>query len=119
MGVPANPGWQRLSFVVEIERGQVVPGLVAADEFDGTGFEHKLKQEPAQQPEHQARRRRFTRQSRTHLERRKKDRKKADLQQENVPLEAQELTTDRRERKINQPEQKQARRRSNADNHEQ
>src|SRR5207244_13475505 len=51
--IPADPGGQRLGFVVVEQRGKVMPGGITADQFNRSGFEHQPEQQPAQEPKDQ------------------------------------------------------------------
>ena len=103
---------------MEGQRRQVTPGRVTAEQFDAAGLEHQFEQQPPQQPEHQPRGRRGAGWSGPQLQRGQEDRQEAGFQQQDVPLETEKLVTDRRQRKVDQPQQEQARGGRNA-NHEQ
>src|SRR5205823_1409695 len=100
--------------VMIIKSGEVSPSHVATQDFDGAGFEHEPEQQPAQKPQHDARRRRDVFEARKELKRRKEDRQKAGLEQQNVPLEGEKFLADGGKRQVNQPEQEKNRRGSNA-----
>ena len=117
--IPANPGWQRLSFIMKRQRGQLPPRCVGAQQFDRAGHEHQPEQQPATEPDHSRRRRRFQRKFRQPLARRQKDREEAGFQQQGVPLEAEKVAANRRKRKVNGPKESQVEDRRNPNDEQQ
>ena len=114
--IPANPRRQRLGLVMKRERGEIAPVRIAAQQFHAAGRKHELEQQQPQQPENDSRRRRFARRFWQPLQRRKKNGEKAGFEQQVVPLKTKKIAANRGQRKINQPEQRQAWRGRDADN---
>src|ERR1700686_835794 len=88
---PANPGWQRLVFKMKRERGEIPPGWVAAEQFNGAGLEHEPEQKQPQQPENDARGLNCPRPPRKQLQGGEEDCQETGFQQQDVPLKTEEL----------------------------
>ena len=95
MEVPAQRIGHGLCFVVIVEARQLAPASVAAH-LDETGAELHAKQQPAQQPHDQHRRR--------CVERPEKDRQKPGLEEQRLPAEAVEDLADVDDRQVQRPE---------------
>src|SRR2546423_2044636 len=101
--VPADPRGQRLRFVVIVERSEISPRQITAQQLYCARFEHQTEQQPPQQPQHEARRLSDASQSRKNLQWGEENRQKPNLEQQRVPLKREEILADRRERQINEP----------------
>ena len=97
-----------LRFVVVEQAGEIGPARVAA-QLDQAGPQHQAKDQPAQQPDHGARRRAAGEGSRIE-QRAQKDREKARLEQLILPAEAEPGLPDVHEGEIQHPEERQQRR---------
>ena len=100
MRVPADPRRERLGFVVESERGEIVPRWIAAKEFHATRLEHQAEQEPPKKPKGGSGKNTRAVNARTQGEWRKEYCQKPRFQQENVPLETKELAANCAKRQI-------------------
>ncbi len=94
MGIPGDPGRQRLGLVVVTEGGQIAPREVAAEQFDTARSEHQPKQEPAQQPQTGLRNGRAKFAGRPQSGWREENCQQAGLQKQDVPLIAEEDPAD-------------------------
>ena len=108
MGIPAEPGGKRLGFVMERKGREIVPGGIAAKQFNAAGLEHDLEQEQAKKPQHKARRRRSAPEPGHQLQRGEEDREETGFQQQNVPLKAEEFAADGAQGKVDEPEEEEA-----------
>src|SRR5205085_10148537 len=92
VGVPSNPCGERLGFKMIMQRCQVPPGDIPAQELHASRLKHELEEEPAQQPQADARRFAFWPQVWAPMHRRReKDAQKTGLEKQNVPLKAEKL----------------------------
>ena len=99
MSVPTNPGWEGLGFVMESQGSEIAPGRIAAEEFDATGLEHEAEEQPAQEPKDGARcyphgARASPKPAREQSERSEEYCQKSGFQEQDVPLDSQELAAD-------------------------
>src|SRR5260370_29103706 len=106
MGIPGDPCWQWLSFIMNIQSSQVAPRWITAQQFDATGFEHQPEQQPPKQPKDPGRWGRRTEETWQKLQGRKKYRQKTGFQKKRIPLEPQKLAANNTQREIQQPHQK-------------
>ena len=112
--VPAQPGREGLRLVVVAERGQAPPRLVAAQQLGDPGQESQLERQAPDQPARRGARRTPGLQRRPPAPRRVEHGQHAGLQQQQVPLEEQEVLTGDRERQVQAPQRREDRDRGDA-----
>ena len=100
--VPRGPGRQRLGLEVVVERGEVTPGGIAAQQLRGPGEEHQLEQEEDEQVPGELRRRPLLA-AQEASRRRPQHGEQAGLEEQHVPLEGEEVLPHDAEREIEQP----------------
>ncbi len=118
MDVPGDPVGQGLGLVVIEERRQVAPRLVAARQLHDPRGEDQAEEQPAQQPEGHRRGPGHGDGGRE-ARRREKDRQQPGLEQQVVPLEAQEVASHGDEGEVDRPQSRESRRLEPSGDHQQ
>ena len=104
MQVPGERVRVRLRLVVEDEAAEVAPARIAA-QLDEAGAEHQPERQPAQQRDHERRRRvAAAREGMQAHERRQEDREEARLEQQDLPAVAVEEAAGVHVRHVEEPE---------------